>query len=153
MAIKKVAFEFDPFKRSGVTPKDKKKGLKRAADFIKEQVLEKIGEGTSPVKDGKWKRSLSKSYLKKKKKESSASFANLELSGDLLDELAVKSVSGNKLSLEVSGDQAPKADGNNRGTYGKQRANKSNAREFIPKRGQTLDDDIWEGVARVLKNV
>lgn len=125
---------------------------KAVADFVLEEVLSDIGDGRSPVSNGNWKRSLSKSYKPIKAKRSSAGFANLELSGNMLDSLEVRTRDGsNKLSLQVEGAQAAKADGNNRGTYGSSRANLSRAREFIPRGRKSLKKDIREGIARVLK--
>lgn len=152
MPIKKVAFDFNPFKETGISvPKDKKEeALSAVQDFVKEQVLSYIGEGKSPVAGGHWKKNLSKEYAKRKQNESSVKFSNLELHGDLLNALEVIEVNGSRLSLEVSGDEAPKADGNNRGTYGKEQPNEANSREFIPKEGQTLRKEIWKGIEDIL---
>lgn len=152
MAIKKVAFEFDPFKmvRVNVPRNRRKEALAEVQDFVKETALSNIGEGVSPVSGGRWKRSLTKGYRKRKISEFGSSVSDLELSGDLLDEVDVVQKRGNKLSYQVEGVQAPKADGNNRGTYGKKRTNLKNAREFIPRRGKTLNKEIRSGIREIL---
>lgn len=152
---KKVAFEFDPFAKFRVDlPASKKEEAKaEIADFVKEQVLSKIGEGESPVQGGPWKKKLSKEYKSVKSEQSSSGFANLELTGDLLDSLEVVTKRGGTLSLEVKGSEAGKADGNNRGTYGQSdRTDNSKARRFIPIGRETLSKDIWDGIEQILKS-
>lgn len=150
MAITKIAFEFNPFKttRIKVPRKNVKQAREMVQDFVKESVLSDIGAAKSPVSGGRWKKKLTKEYAKIK----GVNFANLEFQGDLLDALDVKKKRGNNLSLEVVGKQAPKADGNNRGTYGRKRTHLADAREFIPKRKQTLSKEIWKGVRDILKS-
>jgi len=153
VSVKKVAFEFDPFLRAGVSKgsvEDRQAALEEVAEFVKEQVLMHVGDGTSPVEGGAWKRSLHPEYRKRKATESSADFANLELTGAMLDALDVLII-GDKLSLQIEGDEAGKADGNNRGTYGKGRRNRSKAREFIPQKGQTLNSEIIAGIKEVFE--
>lgn len=152
--INKVAYEFVPFTKTGIKKRDvknKSSALRKVAEFVKVEVLKRVGDGSSPVKEGKWVRDLRPGYKKRKGKISGVTFSNLELEGELLDALEVKKVSENRLSLQVEGSQAGKADGNNRGTYGKGGGTRSRRREFIPRSGQTLDDDIWSGVRDILK--
>lgn len=148
---KKVAFVFDPFKETGVeVPRaNMKEARETVADFVKQAVLEDMAQSKSPVAGGRWKRPLSKSYAKKVGKFSS----DLHLSGKLTNALDVKTKKrSNKLSLEVAGKEAGKADGNNRGTYGQsQRTNLGKAREFIPRGRKTLTKGIWKGVEKILK--
>ena len=151
----KLAFEFNPFERSDavLSKENKRRAAKEIQTFIVEAVLADIGDGTSPVQGGDWKRGLSKDYKKEKGKVSSSVFANLELTGDMLDSLDVRIVSGKKMSLEVPASQAQKADGNNRGTYGKgTRTQPKRARTFIPyKKGQTFTKEIWEGINGIIE--
>lgn len=150
MAVRKVAFEFNPFKKTRVTVdrKDVKEARDLVADFVKESVLSDIGSAKSPVSGGRWKRSLTKEYAKEKGSRT----ANLELSGVMLDQLKVIQKKGNTLSLEIKGSQAGKADGNNRGTYGKKFTKLKNAREFIPRGKKTLTKEIWDGIKDILKS-
>jgi len=156
----KVSKEFDPFKRAerslGIRLKasTKRAARQEIMDFVLDSVLEDIGDGKSPVKGGAWRRQLTPEYRKGAKREnSSVTFANLELFGDLLDALKVKKAKGDKLSLEVSGAQAGKAEGNNRGTYEKSRPIKGGKfkREFIPKANQTFKDEIWDGIEAIVQ--
>lgn len=154
MAIKKVSFKFDPFKQVKV-PKDKRtEALNEIKDFILESALDFIGEGKSPVKKGRWRKPLTKDYKDVKKTQSSVSFANLELEGDLLDDLKV-TIKGEKLIYGIEGKQAGKADGNNRGTYGKKSPIKGGKfkREFIPKKGQTFKQSIWTGINNINREI
>jgi hypothetical protein len=152
MAVKKVSFEFNPFKETELkVPKDKKEeALEEIQDFVREQVLSHVGEGRSPVQGGAWKKSLSSEYKQVKKKFSSVGFANLEMEGEMLDALEVKRLNSERLSLQVTGEQAGKAEGNNLGSYGKS-PDRSKAREFIPQSNQTLKKEIWKGIEEILK--
>lgn len=151
----KLQYDFNPFKLTGIeVPKSKKsEALSEIKDYVKEQVLSYIGEGRSPVENGHWKRSLSPSYKKEKGLVSSSNFANLELSGDLLDHLEVKKKSESVLSLKVTGGKEiqGKAEGNQIGSYGRE-PNKSNSREFIPTEGRTFKQAIISGIKNILEN-
>lgn len=145
--MKKVSFVFDPFELAGVeVPRTKRDQAARAiADFVREEVLDHCGAGKSPVAGGSWKRSLSPEYKKKKLETSGVGFANMELDGDMLDALNVVKTRGGKLSLEVGGSQAGKADGHNNHS-GK---SKLPAREFIPKKGETFNKSILAGIRAI----
>lgn len=146
--------EFDPFKKTGLTITNsnaRDSALKAIAEYVKEQCLSYIGDGSSPIQGGKWKRSLSPQYKEKKAEISSVDFSNLELYGDMLDALKAETSSDTKIKYGVEGPQADKADGNNRGTYGSLRGNRSKAREFIPKAGQTFKNDIWAGIKEIIE--
>jgi hypothetical protein len=150
--VDKVTFEFDPFRRAGIkAPKENKDIiLEEIAEFVIEEALSQIGSGRTTVKGGNWKKGLSKGYKSVKAEESSVSFANLELTGDMLDALDAEPV-GNKIKYGIEGDQADKADGNNRGSYGKTRGSSKKAREFIPKKGQTFRKEFWDGIKTIVK--
>jgi hypothetical protein len=154
MSIKKVAFEFDPIEETGAkVPRAKRReALEAVEEFVRDEVLKTVGEGRSPVAGGSWKRGLSPGYKKRKGEESSADYANLELHGDLLDALEVVSTRGGRLSLQVEGDQAPKAYGHNTGYEGHPTIKNGPKREFIPKKGQTFKKDIWRGIKRILSD-
>lgn len=143
----------DVFKETGVTvpKKNQREALEAAASYIQEQILLNTGEGKTSVQGGKWKRKLTPEYAKRKADESSANFANMELSGDMLDALEVRA-EGGKITIEVTGDEAAKAEGNLLGSYGRD-PDPSQAREFMPHaRGQKLKKDIMAGVAEILES-
>jgi hypothetical protein len=149
--MKKVAFEFDPLAELGIElPRNRRKEAREAiAEFVKESVLSQVGDGKSPVQNGPWKRSLSPEYKKRKGEESSANYANLELTGALLDALDVK-VDGTRLVLQVAGSEAGKAEGSNIGSYGKG-PDEGKARRFIPLEGETFTPAIWQGIRQILE--
>ena len=151
MPIKKVAFEFDPFAELGIDPpkskRDREEALQKIAELVKTEVLEFVAEGKSPVAGGPWKRSLSPEYKKRKGQESSSNFANMELTGDMLDALDVVKKKGTTLSLQIAGSEAPKADGHNNHSGDSTLPE----RRFIPKEGETLKRQIWSDVKRILE--
>lgn len=142
----------DVFKDTGISVPKAKRGpaLEACADFIKEQILLRTSEGKTSVQGGKWKRTLSSGYKKEKLAETGVGYSNLELQGDLLDALEVSPESG-KIRIQVSDDQAPKAEGNLLGSYGRN-PDPSKAREFMPHaRGQKLHKEILSGLKEILE--
>lgn len=149
----KVTFEFDPFVLANVK---KPKGASKSeileinsevAEFILDAALDKIGSGSSPVRSGRWKRSLSKRYKKVKGDFSSANFANMELHGDMLDALKAKTKKGGKIEFGITkASETGKADGHNNHS-GK---SKLPPREFIPKKGGSFNKDIMAGIKDIL---
>lgn len=115
-------------------------------------MLSDIGDGVSPVTGSSFP-ALSKEY-KARKGEVASPVPNLELSGDLLDAFDVR-VKGSQLEVGVfDGAQAGKADGNNRGTYGKTTRTRSRyARTFIPyRKDQKLSPRIRGAIKEVLED-
>ena len=149
MAVKKVAFEFNPFQKTGIkVPRNNVADARQAvADFVLSAVIASVDASQSPVGGGNWKTGLTKEYARLK----GSNRSNLQLTGELLSALDVIEKQGNTLSLQVAGTQAGKADGNNRGTYGKLRTRLSQAREFIPRGAKTLKKEIWDEVRQILK--
>lgn len=146
-------FIVDVFKETGIkVPKaNQQAALEESAEYIKEQILSNTGDGKTSVEGGKWKRKLTPEYKKRKGEESTATFANLELHGDMLDALKVEP-KGGKVEIEVTGDQKDKAEGNLLGSYGRS-PDPSKAREFMPHaRGQKLTKEIMKGVAEILRS-
>lgn len=147
-----VKYNFDPMKLTGIkVPKESRdQALEEVATFVKEAILSNTADGKTSVKNGKWKRSLTPEYKKRKAEESSVGFANMELTGDMLDALDTY-VDGRRVAIEIRGDEADKAEGNLLGSYGRS-PDPGKAREFMPhKRGQELSSDIQRGIAQILK--
>lgn len=144
----KVAFRFDPFALAGVEkPKGRINEAKREiAQMVLDKVLESCAAGKSPVSGGKWKRSLSKEYRDRKLAQGGNPFADMELTGDMLDSLEVV-FSGSELELRIRGKEAGKADGHNN------HSGKSPLppREFIPKQDQTFKRDIIQEIQRIAR--
>jgi hypothetical protein len=148
MALSKVVYEFDPFELAGLdkpsTKSDLRAALKEIADYVKTETLSYVGEGKSPVAGGSFKHSLSPAYKKIKEKISGADFANLELTGDMLDALETKITDDGMIQIGIWGKEAAKADGHNNFS-GKSTLP---AREFIPNenKSQTFKRDILSGI-------
>lgn len=152
MSLKK--YFFNPIEELDLNiPKENRaEALKAASDYLKEAMLDYIGEGKSPVSGfGKFP-GYTKAYKTLKGESSSSSTVNLELSGEMLDALDVK-VSGKRLSIGVFGDSEVlgKAEGNNLGTYGQDSPIPGKARRFIPLEGESLKREILQGLKRVLQ--
>lgn len=144
-------WKFKPLEELGIEiPRGaRREALEAAAEYIRTAMLDYIGSGTSPVSGGKWVRSLTKEYAAKKGEESSAGFANLELSGDLLDSLTVEAISGTTITVDVGSDERDKAEGHLTGLYGKN--SRIRPRQFMPQDNQRLKKDILQGVKDILK--
>ena len=145
-----IYFDFDPWALAGKKkPKDKSElaaAKREIADFVLEAVIDAVGDGNSPVAGGKWKKSLSPAYKKLKSKESGVSFANMELTGEMLDSLEVVN-QGSKLRLRVKGEAAGRADGHNNHS-GK---SKLPPREFIPKDKGTFKRQIIMDIRDIIE--
>lgn len=144
------AYEFDPFEELGIeVPRSKRKeALEAAAELLKVEMLDYIGAGKSPVSGGKWVRSLTPAYAERKAEQSSAGFANLELTGDMLDSLTVEA-SGSSLVIDVGEDQRDKATGHLTGIYG-EHSKRERPRMFMPQGNQTFKRDILRKLRDVL---
>ncbi len=140
---------FDPFEATGVEvpKKNRKEALDAAAEYVRDAVLDFIGEGKSPIAGGQWTRSLKGKYAKEK---DGAAFSNLELSGELLDSLYVER-SGSGLEIGVGKDQAGKAEGNQLGTYGKDKST-GRLREFLIQPGDEFKGKIVSGLRNILED-
>lgn len=154
MALEKnrISFEFDPFEELDVTiPKGRLNEAKSAvADFVRDSVLDFVGHGTSPVRGGDWTRKLTPDYRKRKESLAGEDFANMELTGAMLDSLEVVSSKGTKLRLQITGKkQVAKADGHNNFSGDSELP----LRQFIPNEDneETFKDQIWRGIKNILR--
>lgn len=144
-------YKFNPIKDLNLDiPRNKRKdALEAAADLIKTEMLDYIGEGKSPVSGGKWVRGLTKKYAELKSHESSADFANLELSGALLDSLTVDATSSS-IIIDVGDDQKDKAEGHLSGLYGEK--SRIRPRQFMPQDDQKFKRDILSKLRDLLSD-
>jgi hypothetical protein len=144
-------YVFDPIKELELDiPRSKRReALETAASFLKEAVLEYIGDAKSPVAGGKWIRRLEPSYREKKIEESGVDFANLELTGDLLDSLDVD-VNKGKVIFDVSEDEYRVAEGHISGIYG-ENSKKVKPRQFLPQGKETFKKSILEDLKALLQ--
>lgn len=146
----KVVYEFDPFEMTGLDKpgkRDKVKALNEIADYVRDEILQYVGDGKSPVSGGEWKRGLSKEYKERKGELSSSTIANMELTGDMLDALEARVV-GNKIKVGwFGGEEAAKADGHNNFSG----ESSLPTRQSIPREGETFKRDIVQGIKAIAK--
>lgn len=144
-------YKFDALRETDVElkGKSKKEALEEAAVYLKEELLSYIGNMSSPVSGGRWIKSLSKEYAKKKAEESSVNGANLENTGNFLDSLEVDVVAG-KLQVSFGEEYAGRLEAFNEGQYGSN--SKDKPRQIFPKQGQTFKRDIILNIKKILED-
>ena len=151
MARRRVCrFTFNPFDATGAElPEgaDKSDTLEAASQFLLEEVLDHMSDQKSPVAGHGTFPKLSKDYAKRKRAAGGAPVPNLELFGDLKFAINVYP-KGNRIVIEVAGDQGAKADGH---------CNLSGSsslplRRFIPDEGEQFKASILDGIASIIKN-
>ena len=111
-----------------------KKDRLTIADLIIERIVERTSEGLD--KKGNPFPGYSKSYINSldfQNAGKSAGDINLQLSGDMLAALALLKDGSDKIRIgfEKGSDENARADGNIRGTYGKQQGSRKKARDFL----------------------
>lgn len=148
--MNKVAFTFDPFDLIGKDPpiKGARQAKEEIAKYIVDQVIEYCGDGKSPVAGGAWKRSLSAAYRKFKLSEGGNGFADLILTGDLLQALDCVVLPSGELELRVKGREAGKADGHNNHSGD----SRLPTRKFIPEEGETFKRPILDGIKAIAED-
>lgn len=154
MSKSKVVFEFDPFEMLGLDSPSrsvKRDALEEIAEFARDELLQYYGEGKSPAAGGEWKRTLSAGYKKLKGDISSSNFANMELSGDMLDALEYKVVGG-KIQLGwFDATEAAKAEGHQTGYKGHPTIKDGPKRQLLPDNGGEFKRDIKQGMKAIAK--
>lgn len=131
-------------KLAEVSDSAKKKVLKEINEFVIDKILLDTSKQTSAV-TGEEFEALSPEYKKYKVKVGGVPRPNLELSGDMLD--ALKGIVRNSDETEIGifkRSEALKADGHcHTGVFGE---SKIPQRQFLPKEGETLRDEIMNDV-------
>lgn len=121
----------------GIPKSQRESVLKDIGELLVERTLSALADQKSPVSGyGRFK-ALSQAYREKKKDETGSSDANLDLTGAMISALDYK-VSGNKLTIGVFGEDAPKADGHNNLSGSSQLP----TRRFLPEEGETYTREI-----------
>ena len=149
----RVVYEFDPFKEVNVdrpsSKSDRRSAMQDIAEYVRDEILQYVGDGNSPVSGrGKFK-ALSKDYAEFKKTISSSTTPNMELYGDMLDDLEYR-IEGNKIKIGwFGGEQAAKADGHNNFSG----ESDLPVRRSIPnaKDGETFKRDILQGIKQIAR--
>ena len=120
------------------------------AQFLEEEILRDVSNGTSPVQgEGRFRR-LSKDYAEDK---GGGRTSNLELEGDLLSDFFVKKTRGNKVKLGHEGSETPKSDGHNQlSSKAKEWARRKGfpRRRYIPDEGQQFKRRILDGIRNII---
>lgn len=130
---------------SDLSNKDRKRLIDEVADYLRDSVLDYVGEAKTPVAKGKYASKLSKDYADAQK--SGDRLANLDLYGDMLNALEViPDYEAGKVTIGIFDDsQTAKAYNHNVGdTLPK--------RQFIPDEGQNFKPEIIRGVKRIIED-
>ena len=143
--------DLDEFGLDQVPEDDQARVKQDVADFLEEEILRDVANGTSPVQgEGKFKR-LDKDYAKAEKH--GVRISNLELEGDLLTDFFVRSGKGSKVILGHNGGEVPKSDGHNQlSAKAKKWAKKSGhpKRRYVPDDSQQFKKKIRDGISRII---
>lgn len=117
----------------------------QVAEYLLEQTLLNVGEAKSPV-SGESFPGLSKEYKKFKISESRPGVANLEFTGDMLDDLSYElTETGVRIGF-FGTKEAEKADGHNNFS-GQSELPK---RRFLPEKGQNYKLEIEKQISRII---
>lgn len=113
-------------------------------EFLVDTILGRVGAAKSPFEGQSWP-GLSKEYKKIKKKEGRGTKANLEFSGDMLDEFEFTRTSKG-VKLQIKGKNAPKADGHNNFSGDSSLP----TRRFLPKEGDKFIGNVNRDVNSII---
>lgn len=144
-----VRFEFNPFEELGIdelSRSSRGKALDDAAEYLREQILDYVASQKSPVEGYGRFQKLSENYAKLKSAKGGAPIPNLELSGAMLDALAVKR-RGSNIVVEIKGKQGDKADGHNNHSGD----SRLPLRRFIPDEGEIFKSKIMGGISEIIE--
>mgnify|MGYP000532530787 FL=1 len=143
---------------SGLSRTDKESAKEEIREYIVDTILDYVSKGESPVTGGKWSE-LSPEYKKIKAKISGSSKANMELFGDMLDDLSAE-FTGNSLKVGFGKDADDlsklKAENHNKFTArskkksAKTKKYKVPERNFIPRKNQTFKKDIMKDISNII---
>lgn len=142
LSKEEVSYELE-LDLSDIPRSDRKAALSDIGEFIRDSILDYVGEGKSPVSgQGSFKK-LNKSYADNEK--AGDRLANLDLNGDMLDALTFKT-NANSGTVKVGifkKSEAIKAYNHNVGdTLPK--------RQFIPDEKQNFKEEIRRGIRRII---
>jgi hypothetical protein len=144
VAYKKVKYVFDPIGDLKIV--NKQAVLEEISELLKEEILDHVGSGKSPVSKENFPK-LKKTYADDQKFGDDT--PNLELSGDMLDSLTVRPNKG-KIEVFVEGGSKlmrGKVEGHNQ--HDSSLTPKIRKRRFIP----TEDQTFKRGIMRAIKDI
>ena len=131
----------------GLDVSSKREIAKKAGQYIVEQINLSIARLTSPVSGGKYKRTLSPEYAAWKKKVVGTDKPNLQLSGEMLDQLDYREGNG-EVEIGVFGSAAPRAANHNHFGDG----SPVPERQFLPRVGQEFKGNIQKTIEQMIKD-
>jgi len=133
---------------------DREQVKEEIGDFLINEVLRSVEKGFSPVQgEGRFKK-LTKDYADKEKGGRRTS--NLNLDGDLLEELKYKLTSSGINFGYLDGKEREKADGHNQHSakairWAQGMDDPFPKRRYVPKGGQKFTDKIEKGIKEIIK--
>lgn len=125
--------------------------LEEIAQFVRDSILDYVGEGKSPVAGGVYRSRLTQPYADAEK--GGDTLANLDLNGDMLNALDYR-IEGDKVVIGIfDSDQAIKSYAHNTGYEGHPTlAGKGYIRQFIPNEDELLKAEIIRGIGRIIED-
>lgn len=109
----KIASEIDIFDGVNLTKESKRRVAEDVSDLLKTTILEEVSKGKSPLSGLSWPK-LNPSYKKFKESQNLPGKANLEFTGQMLDDFDVVAKGSGTIELNVTGKKSvSKADGHN----------------------------------------
>jgi hypothetical protein len=144
VGLDRVGWEFDPLEGLNIPEENRAEALDIAKNYVKEQILQYVADGDSPVEGERFPK-LSKEYAEEEKIGDSS--PNLEKTGRMLDALEVFERDG-LIVVEIAGTEAPKAEGHNQ--HDPSLDHPLPRRRFIPTEDQSLKTPIMAGLREAL---
>ena len=145
--IKKIKLDL-----SKVSKSDKKLVKAEVAQYIVDNIVDRVGRQNSPVSKGKFKKNLSPEYKKLKIAAKGSGAADLNLTGSMLENVEAR-FKGSEMSVGLHQDAGSenmlKAENHNKTT---QRSLKSKvpARQFIPKKNEKFKREIMKDIKDII---
>ncbi len=142
----KTSSEIDLFEGISLSLEAKRRVAEEAGELLIDSILKDVGGAKSPVSGDRFPR-LSKSYKKFKESQNLGGSANLEFTGDMLDNLSFNVSRSGKLEIGVFGQEAHKADGHNNFSGDSTLP----LRQFLPKEQQVYRQGIKSQIDSILR--
>ena len=130
-----------------VPKKLKQEIAEEVGEYLREQIVLSVNELSSPISGGKFKSKLSNEYAEQKRKMGGKPVANLQMTGEMIDQLDYKTTSSG-IEIGVFGDSALKADGHNN-LSGESTLPE---RRFLPDVGQSFKSKINSEIEKIIKD-
>jgi len=140
-----ISSEIDLDLPSNLSSSKEKQVKDDIGELIIDTILARVGKSKSPIQGHGNFDALSPDYKEEKQGQGRGGKANLELSGDMLDELAFKRTEKG-IKLMIEGAVAPRADGHNNFS-GK---SKLPLRRFLPAEGEKFINSLDKEINKIV---